>query len=52
MKKPEPLKARGIRFAEGIWPRLQKLAKRDKEKRIKPSDLVRVAVDEYLERAE
>lgn len=52
MKKPEPLKARGIRFEEGIWERLKKLAKKCKDERIKASDLVRHAVDEYLERNE
>lgn len=54
IKKPAPLKARGIRFDEekAVWERLEKIANRDKSKRTKASDLVRLAVDEFLERNE
>lgn len=52
IKKPDPLKARGIRFEDDKWERLGKIAKRDKTKRLKASDLVRQAVDEFLKNHE
>lgn len=52
IKKPDPLKARGIRFDDDKWARLEAIAKRDKSNRVKPSDLVRQAVDEFLKKIE
>lgn len=52
MKKDNPMKSRGVRFPDQTWDKLEKEAAKDKEKRIKPSDVVRVAVDEYFERRE
>lgn len=46
--KEKPLKARGIRFSEDQWKKINKKAKLDKSKRTKPSDVVRDCVDEVL----
>lgn len=45
--KPKPKKARGIRFDEQTWQALERLSNKDGSK---PSDHVRWAVGEYLQR--
>ena len=50
MKKQEPLKARGIRFSDEQWDKIEREALKDKTKRTKPSDIVRHAIDKFFER--
>jgi hypothetical protein len=49
MKKPEPLKSRGIRFSEEQWAKIESEVKKDKTGRTKPSNVVRHAVDKLFE---
>lgn len=49
MKKSNQMKARGIRFADWMWAKVGKEAKKH---RGSPSDVVRLAVAHYLEEAD
>lgn len=52
MKKPRPLKARGVRFSDEQWAKIEKEAKKDKSGRTYPSDVVRHAVDKMFSEEE
>lgn len=45
--KKETLKARGIRFSDEQWEKLNKTAALDKTGRTKASDVVRAIVDDH-----
>lgn len=48
MKKPEPMKSRGVRLSNVIWEKIRIETKLDKTNRIKPSDIIRHAIDFYF----
>jgi len=47
--KKKPRKARGVRFSEDTWGKLQKEAK---DHEVTPSDVVRCAVKDYFQAQE
>jgi predicted DNA-binding protein len=48
--KPKAMKARGIRFSDEQWDMITIIAARDKSGRTKPSDVVRHAIEAFLEK--
>lgn len=50
IKKAKPLKARGIRFSDEQWAKLEKEARKDRTGRTTPSDIVRHITDQYFEK--
>lgn len=48
MKKEDPLKTRGIRFSDGQWKNILRLAAKDRSGRTTPSHVIRYIVDEYF----
>lgn len=49
MKKPAPLKSRGVRISDQQWMEIENEADKDKTGRTKPSDIIRHAIEFYLE---
>ena len=49
MKKPAPLKSRGVRISDQQWSKIKGEACKDKTGRTKPSDVIRYAMEFFFE---